>query len=161
MADRLLFKGPLGTQCYAVRIRGSALLVYFLGLAWIMLSIVNGEDPNYVRAALILGPTSIVTGGSLVFLANTRPDSISPRPEWPSLLYAVLGAFSTGISIPSLPPGPTLGLVALYSMVIFLSLPVNSEHQSRGVVLPIRTTILGTPVGIHAQPISPDERETV
>ena len=161
MDDRLLFTGSLGNRYYVVRIRGSALLVYLLGLAWILLFIFTWENSNYVLPALILGPLNIVTGGALVFLANTKPHSMYPRPEWPSLIYAVIGAFSTGISIPSLPVIVTLSIISFYSLVMFLSFPVKPEHSARGMVIPIQSTILGTPVSIQAQPITPDEQETV
>ena len=161
MNDKLLFVGTLGSHCYAIRIRGSGLVVYLMGITWILLSVVNSGNANYTLAGIILAPLNIVIGGSAVFLANTRTDSLSPRPEWPSIIYAVVGAFNVGFSILSLPTPITLIIVTLYGLVIFLSLPVRTYQYPQNANLVDETSIVGTPVGIHAQPISPDQQETV
>jgi hypothetical protein len=112
----------------------------------------NTSDPDYLRASIALGPVSIAVGGSAVFLAGVDPETDSRSP---AVAYLALGSFSTGLSLASLPMFLTLSIAAFYLVVIAVSLPAHqsSAGQTEPSGRSVRAVVLGSPVGVTAQPL--------
>ena len=152
MPTRYVCPCPCRATCKTLRVRGSALAVYLSGLAWLFVGLMNTSDPDYLRASIALGPLSIAVGGSAVFLAGVDPESDTRSP---AVAYLALGSFSTGISLVSLPIFLTLSIVAFYLLVITASLPdpQPSFNRPEPAGRSMRAVVLGSPVGVTAQPI--------
>ena len=152
MPSRHLCPCPCCATCKTLRVRGSAFAVYLSGLAWLFVALMKTSDPDYLRASIALGPVSIAVGGSAVFLAGVDPESDTRSP---AVAYLALGSFSTGLSLASLPMLLTLSIAAFYLLVIAVSLPDthSSDNQTHPSSRSTRAVVLGSPVGVTAQPL--------
>ena len=155
-----------GATCTTLRVRGSAIAVYFSGLGWLFVGLMNTGDPDLLRASLALGPASIAIGGSAVFLANTDHRTNDAKPEWLSVAYFGMGSFSSGLSFASLPVWMTTLIAVFYALVIGLSIPPGPTEAASAVGhttigRSVSTVVVGNPVGVTAQPVPIGETEMV